>query len=198
MRCDPGARPLRRLLASLVAATAIVMLASGCGDDANAHSADDVEYASHLISHHAQTLQLLDLALGREEVSDEAGALADQIRAKGWDEVGIARKWLKSRGEEIPKTALEHTHSDEPVHYDTSIPGMVTRQQMLSVQNSSPRTFQRSWLQALIDHEEGGAELAAEAAKSAQNQELAVFAEQDTATHRKQVERLTQLLKQSS
>ena len=198
MRYVAGAPGLRKMLAWVAADTAIGILTSGCGNDPNAHTAADVDYASHLISHHAQTLQLLDLALGRAEVSNEAGGLADQIRARSWDEVDTARGWLKHRGEDIPRTALEHTHSDEAEHYDTSIPGMLTQQQIRSVQNSRPRRFQRSWLEALIKHEEGGAELAAEAANSAQNAELAVFAERDAAAHRKQIDRLKRILEQSS
>lgn len=184
--------PTRILLVGAAAATGL--LASGCGSDPDAHNAADVAYASHLISHHAQTLQILDRALGREEVSDEAGALADRTRKQRYAEVDAASTWLKSWGEPIPETALEHTHSTEPLQYDTRIPGVMSHEELLGLEKRKPATFERSWLQSLIRHEQGAAELAAEAAANAASEQVVAAAKKDEARHRRQVERLRALL----
>lgn len=189
---QPG--PRQKFLSAVAAVLATGLAVSACSDDPNAHNEADIVYASHLISHHAQTLQILDLSVGRDELTSKAGALADRTRTMRWDEVAAARKWLKTWGERIPKTALEHTHSDEPPEYDTAIPGVVTHEQMLRLQKSKPKSFLRDWLDTLIRHEEGAAELAAKAAASAENEDLAEFARKDERSHQQQVKQLKALL----
>jgi uncharacterized protein (DUF305 family) len=192
----PHAFPLRthatrRLLtAALTVATASAL--AGCGSDSDGYGDADVAYAGDVTTHHAQTLQVLDLSLGRQSLDPELGALADETRKQLFAEVEVTQKWLKRNGEKVPKTALEHSHSDQP-SYDTSIPGVLPEDRLHQLEKAGDREFQAAWLEALITQEEGAVELAETAVEDAENAEIVEAAESDLEHHRKQLERLREI-----
>lgn len=178
--------------AAAVASLAGMLLLAGCGDDPGGYSDADVTYASDITSHHAQTLQVLDLSLGRETLDPELGALADETRERLFAEVDDTQKWLKAHNQPVPETLLQHTHDDEKT-YDTSIPGMLSAGQMHKLEKADDRDFQAAWLNALIAHEEGAVTLARAAVDDAQNAELAKTAEADVQHHEEQLAKLEDL-----
>lgn len=185
--------PVPRMAMTLLSAAITAALLAGCGGDPDGFDEADTTYATDLTSHHAQTLQLLDLSLGRDRLAPELGALADQTRSATFDEVATSQRWLKKWDQPVPKTALEHSHSDN-LTYDTAIPGMLSEQQMHNLTKENDETFGRAWLEQLIAHEQGAVELAEIADNDAQNADVAAFAAEDLRVHRDRVERLEDLL----
>lgn len=179
----------RRFAVPALAAGAVLSL-SGCEagvDDAS------IAYATDLTSHHAQTLQVLDLSIGRDAFDPGLGALADRIRRATFDEVDTSQRWLKRWDVAVPKTALQHTH-DDAVSYDASVPGMLTAEQMHALETSDSADFQRAWLEQLAAHEEGAVELAEAAVEASESAEVTAFAEKDLADHRERLAELRQHL----
>ena len=64
---------------------------TACGADPEGFNETDTEYAADLTSHHAQTLQVLDLSLGRQTLDPMLGQLADVTRRTLFDEVDTTR-----------------------------------------------------------------------------------------------------------
>ena len=186
---------LHRLLKRPAVAMIVLLgsgLLGGCGSNPEGYNDADVTYATDVTSHHAQTLQVLDLSLGRQSLDPELGALADETRQQLFAEVDVTQKWLRTNDRPIPKTALQHTH-DDTQSYDTSIPGMLSSDQMHKLEKSRNRNFQAAWLHALITHEEGAVELAQAAVDEAQNAELTKTAEADLEYHEGQLAKLEDL-----
>jgi uncharacterized protein (DUF305 family) len=178
------------LAAALTVATASTL--AGCGSDADGYSDADVAYASDVTNHHAQTLQVLDLSLGRQSLDPELGSLADETRKQLFAEVEVTQKWLKRNDEKVPETALEHSHSDQP-SYDTSIPGVLPEDRLRQLEKAGDGEFQAAWLDALITQEEGAVELAEAAVDEAEDDAILEAAEKDLDHHRKQLDRLREL-----
>lgn len=175
---------------ALVAPTVVLLsLLTGCGADPNGYNDTDVAYAVDVTSHHAQTLHVLDLSLGRESLDPGLGALADETRQRLFDEVNGTQKWLKANDQSVPKTALQHSHADDQ-NYDTSIPGMLSADQLHDLEQADDAEFQSAWLDALIAHEVGAVELAQSAVEGAQNADLTKVAEADLNHHRQQLAKL--------
>ena len=191
---QPRSRTRRPVHAAL-GVTATLALLAGCSrgnpDEANAA---DTEYATSLVSHHAQTLQLLDLTLGREGLDPQFDTFADQTRSELFAEVNATTKRLEGWGENVPKTALEHTH-DTTVTYDTSIAGVLSNDEMHALEQAKGQAFEQAWLRELIAHEEGAVELATEAAENGQNATAVTFAEEDKKVHEGRVADLRRLVK---
>jgi uncharacterized protein (DUF305 family) len=187
----PPAGTARRA-AALAAAIAGLAVVAGCGSDPHAYNDADITYATDVTSHHAQTLQVLDLSLGRQTLDPDLGALADETRQRLFAEVDVTQKWLRDNDQPVPKTALQHTHSDEKT-YDTTIPGVLTEDRLHRLENTSDRTFQAAWLDALITQEEGAVELARAAVDEARNAAIAKAAEADLEHHQEQLARLQEL-----
>ena len=177
----------RRTATTATAFTAFTaILVTGCSGSPTEYNDADVTYASQVISHHAQTLQVLDLSLGRATLDPDLGALADETRQRLFAEVDVTQKWLKGHDQPVPETALQHTH-DEDRTYDTSIPGMMSADQLHDLEGTGDRAFQAAWLDALITHEEGAVELAQAAVADAQNDDLAKTAKADLEHHQEQL-----------
>jgi uncharacterized protein (DUF305 family) len=190
---DPRAS-MRRLSAAVLGATATAGLLTGCGaDDPNRFNEADTAYATGLISHHAQTLQLLDLTLGRDSLDPQIGTLADQTRQARFDEAAAAQKWLRTWGKKAPKTALEHTHDQDGLTYDTSIPGILSRDEMHTLERAKGAAFAQAWLRELVAHEQGAVKLAADAAEDGQNADVVAFAKKDEKAHQRMVAELERL-----
>jgi uncharacterized protein (DUF305 family) len=176
-------------LTTVVVGLAVV---GGCGSDPDAYNDADVTYATDVTSHHAQTLQVLDLSLGRQTLDPDLGTLADETRQRLFAEVDVTQKWLKDNDQPVPKTALQHTHSDEKT-YDTTIPGVLTEDRLHRLENTSDRNFQAAWLDALITQEEGAVELARAAVDDARNAAIAKAAEADLEHHQEQLAELKRI-----
>jgi uncharacterized protein (DUF305 family) len=185
---------MRRLTAAVLGVTATAGLLTGCGNDPNSFNEADTAYATGLVSHHAQTLQLLDLTLGRDSLNAQIGTLADQTRESRFDEAATAQKWLKTWGKRIPKTVLEHDHDQDGVSYDTSIPGVLTSGELHRLERAKGAAFTQAWLRKLIAHEQGAVKLAADAIEDGQNADVVAFAQKDEKAHQQQVARLERLL----
>lgn len=191
----PPRRSRRTTTASVKAtagAAAALALLAGCGSDSDGYNDADLTYATDVTAHHAQTLQVLDLSLARGQLDPDLAVLADETRQRLFAEVNLTQKWLKDNDQPVPKTALQHTHDDEQT-YDTSIPGMLSAEQLHDLESASDRTFQTAWLDALITHEEGAVELAQAAVDDAQNTALAKTAEADLEHHQDQLATLKDL-----
>ncbi|GAB2776896.1 DUF305 domain-containing protein [Nocardioides salsibiostraticola] len=160
---------VRLLLLALLAAGL-----SGCGDDtggSNAPSAaqtalngdvfnaDDVEFASTMIPHHAQAIELVTLTQGRD-LRPEVLALADQIRTLRVTEVETMTTWLTSWGEPIPETSIDHANADS-ADESTTTPGMVDPGSVSDLADLTDDTaFESQWLDLMAQHHEGAIDLA--------------------------------------
>ncbi len=152
-----------------VAAIAFTLLAA-CGsepetspevsDDAVFNKAD-VAFATDMIPHHAQALQMVDLTLGRE-LTPEVQALADTILAAQAPEIELMSDWLTDWDQPIPETPRDHANA-EADHSEMEMPdmpGMMTGEEMAALEAATGPEFETMWLTSMMAHHEGAIEMA--------------------------------------
>jgi uncharacterized protein (DUF305 family) len=167
----------------------------GCGGDPNGHNEADVEFASDVAAHHAQTVHLVNLTLGRPSVGGGVSRLADQARMRRLTEIDDVSRWLTSWNQKVPETGLEHRDEGKHVAFDASIPGVLTSAQTKALASHAGPGFRAAWLDRLIAHERGAIEIASAEVEQGQNARAVAFAKKDRAAHRAQLADLKRLLK---
>jgi uncharacterized protein (DUF305 family) len=145
--------------ASSVAAAAPSGAASG-RSASGAHNDADVAFATGMIPHHAQAVQMAELALQRS-ASPEVKDLATKVKAAQEPEITQLAGWLTGWGKPVPATdgtmAMDHGSGG---HGDMK--GMMTEEQMAELAAAQGRDFDTRWLQMMIEHHEGAVSMAQE------------------------------------
>lgn len=148
-----------RHLGILVIAAILSLVAACGGSDSNsspggAHNNADVSFATDMIPHHSQAVEMADFALTQAK-SPQVVALAKQIKGAQDPEIAEMTNWLKSWDEPIPDTGMGSMDGME----DSSMPGMMSTDDMKRLGSSSGAGFDRMWLQMMTAHHEGAVEM---------------------------------------
>ncbi len=166
-----------RYVAALVA---VLMLAAGCS--MADHNNADVDFATGMIEHHAQAIQMANFTIGREGIDPRIGELAEEIRVAQTGEIDRMADWLRGWGEPVPETGFatgdSHAHemgsSGDEAHSD--LPGMMTSDEMGVLAEAPDEVFARMWIEMMIEHHEGAIAMSAEVADDGRHDDLAALA----------------------
>ncbi|MFD3324388.1 DUF305 domain-containing protein [Streptomyces sp. NPDC058701] len=165
----------RTALVAAAGAASLVLAACGAGDDTSAghnghspasppasssapaspgqHNAADVAFATGMIPHHRQAIEMADLAATRAE-SPAVKKLADEIEKAQDPEIKTLSGWLTSWGEQVPaEDAMDHS-----VHGTDG--GMMTPEEMDNLMKASGKAFDTAFMQLMIKHHEGAVAMA--------------------------------------
>jgi uncharacterized protein (DUF305 family) len=160
-------------IVALVALLTAVLALGACGGEAEAPSDTqtaangevfndaDVSFATDMVQHHAQALEMVDMTLGRT-LDPEVARLADEIRAAQAPEIETMTDWLTGWDQPIPETSRDHAnaHGDGHLEMDEDMPGMMSAEQMDELKKASDEEFQDMWLQMMVEHHEGAIQMA--------------------------------------
>ncbi|MCX4696206.1 DUF305 domain-containing protein [Streptomyces sp. NBC_01408] len=170
--------PVRRAAAVVTASAAALVLAACGSDDGGAaaghnghpaaspsvtapgtpgrHNAADVAFATGMIPHHRQAVEMADLAPGRAE-SGQVKRLAEEIKKAQDPEIKTLSGWLASWGEPVPAAgttdAADHTQHG-------SGGGMMSAEEMDELSKTSGKAFDTAFMELMIKHHEGAVEMA--------------------------------------
>ncbi|CCQ18459.1 Lipoprotein [Rhodococcus sp. AW25M09] len=170
-----------KVLVSLTAAAASVLIVAGCSNDsadspmdgqsmssssstpmsstratASAQFNDaDVMFAQMMYPHHAQAVQMAEMAQGRTDNPDVL-ALAAEIDAAQQPEMDQMTAWLAEWGQPAPTADMGAMSGMN----HSSGSGMMTQQDMDALMASSGPEFDRQWLTMMIAHHTGAIEMA--------------------------------------
>ncbi|WP_410870613.1 DUF305 domain-containing protein [Nocardia sp. A7] len=148
----------------LLAATATVLFAAGCGDDSTttthatehttttatsaAASTDfndaDISFLQMMYPHHAQAVEMAKMVPSRTE-NQQLIALAAQVEKAQAPEMAQITDLLTGFSEPAPSAGGHGGHD---------MPGMMTDAQMSSLQAATGADFDKQWLEMMIDHHE--------------------------------------------
>jgi uncharacterized protein (DUF305 family) len=110
------------------------------------YSHHETHFMQHMIVHHAQALEMVELVEGR--VSDRRVAIfARQIDIAQVGETTQMVRWLEVRGEPVPDDAYAASHRN--------MVGMVSEQDMAELRTLTGRAFDIRFLELMIKHHEG-------------------------------------------
>jgi uncharacterized protein (DUF305 family) len=125
----------------------------------------DVAFASDMVQHHAQAVQMVVMAQGRP-LGAEAQALAERIRETQVPEIELLSSWLTAWGQEVPETSLDHANAghdmDEMDHgsVELDLPGAMSADEMAALEDAADADFEQRWLQMMVEHHRGAVEMA--------------------------------------
>lgn len=187
---------MKKALSLTALIVALTLALAGCGsDDTNGSSAttgghnnQDVTFATDMIPHHLQAVQMAEMAQTQAS-SAAVKTLADQIQAAQGPEIDTMSGWLKSWGEDVPDESMGGMDGMDSGSSD-SMPGMMSDQVMSDLGAATGDTFDQMWLESMIAHHEGAVQMAdteitdgkdpdaialAESIKAAQTTEIATM-----------------------
>ncbi len=160
-----------------------------------AHTVADARFMQGMIAHHAQALEMTALVAPRTD-SQDLRLLARRIDDSQRTEVALMQHWLRERGELVPDSKGDPHHSMGHAH-NALMPGMLTRDQMNELEQSSGDEFEKLFLNYMISHHEGALVMVANLLSTdgaAQDGEIFRFATDVDADQRMEIRRMGALL----
>ncbi|MCV7281657.1 DUF305 domain-containing protein [Mycolicibacterium flavescens] len=195
---------ITRLAAALVAFAA-ALLVSSCSSPASdghtdhehpdepvitgepaGYNADDVAFATNMIPHHEQAVELSALVPERS-TNPEVQALAEQISAAQGPEIQIM-KVLLVQWKENPDSGTGHEAHGAEMH------GMVDEATMTRLKSLSGAEFDTLWLQSMISHHEGAVEMAKAELANGENVDAKRLAQTMVDTQQAEINQMNQML----
>lgn len=170
----------RSALGAVAGAAALVLAACGSGDDTPAspaqHNGADVAFATGMIPHHRQAVEMAGLAPSRAG-SAAVKKVASEIEKAQAPEIRTLSGWLTSWGERVPSAgAMNHSTHDmkdmngmDGAHGTggmndmdgmNGMNGMMTAADMESLKSASGEKFDTAFLKMMIEHHRGAVTMA--------------------------------------
>lgn len=117
---------------------------------AGPHNEADVMFASMMIAHHNQAIEMSDILLAKEGVDAEVAALAQRIKAAQAPEVAQMTGWLTGWGEDPGAGSMQHGGDD----------GMMSEAEMDALKEATGAEATQLFLDGMIKHHTGAIAMA--------------------------------------
>jgi uncharacterized protein (DUF305 family) len=130
---------------AFIASTLFLALAACSGQS---HNQADANFAQQMIPHHQQAVEMSQMA--EESAGPEVRKLAARIKAAQAPEIAQMQGWLAAWN--LPVMA------DHGMSHD--VPGMMSDADMRKLRLAEGKTYDRLWLQMMIEHHQGAIAMA--------------------------------------
>jgi len=188
---------------AVVAVTAALAM-SGCGDqteESNAESSSastsfndaDVSFATAMIPHHAQALDMVAMAQ-EHELSPEVTALVDQVQAAQEPEIETMTGWLEGWDETVPDASAMSAKEMEDMNETGDAEGMMSAMSMRQLRNAPDTAFEDVWLSMMINHHQGAIAMAEAQTSAGENPDAVALAEDIVASQSGEIETMKELI----
>ncbi|HEX5995303.1 MAG TPA: DUF305 domain-containing protein [Jiangellales bacterium] len=125
----------------------------------------DVWFVRMMIPHHAQALQMAELAPTRTD-TPQILAVADRIRVAQAPEIGVMRAWLQAR--HLPQDVSGHDHG--------TMRGMQSPEEIQRLTAARGADFDRLFVQMMTEHHQGAVIMATDLLKVGSDPSLSELA----------------------
>jgi uncharacterized protein (DUF305 family) len=192
-------------LAAVVAAAVTALFVSSCGGHASdgsaehqsadkpvitgqpaGYNADDVAFATNMIAHHQQAVELSAMVPDRSTNPDLI-ALANQISAAQQPEIDVMKVFLVQWNEN-PDTNSGHTG------HGGTMAGMVDEATMAKLQALNGAEFDKLWLESMIGHHQGAIEMAKAEVSNGDNVDAKALANKIVTAQEVEIGQMKQML----
>jgi uncharacterized protein (DUF305 family) len=157
----------------------------------------DIDFVTGMISHHAQAIDMSNLAPTRTTTRAMLVLTARVINAQT-DEIVLMQQWLKDRNLPVPPAkAMPTKMMMGGTEHEMMMPGMLTDAQMKQLEQSRGVEFDRNFLTFMIQHHEGAITMVNDvlgAPASAQDEAIYKFASDIYADQTAEIDRMQQML----
>ena len=146
----------------------------------------DVTFATDMIPHHQQAVEMATLADERAG-SDEVKALAAEIADAQDPEIRTMSDWLTAWGRPVPQDMSGMDMSG-------SMPGMMSPEEMSGLAESSGADFDTRFLTMMVAHHEGAVDMARTQSADGSNPEAVALAREIEQAQAAEIETMRSLL----
>lgn len=167
------------------------------GQSDSTHNPADVSFATAMIPHHRQAVQMADLVPGHG-ASVPVTQLANAIRAAQQPEIDQMTAMLRAWNAPVPMEGHDMSgmggmsSSDHAGH--GGMTGMMSAEQMAGLAKATGAAFDRQFLTLMIDHHQGAVEMAATELRDGANSEAKALAQRITDAQNKEISQMRGLL----
>jgi uncharacterized protein (DUF305 family) len=120
-----------------------------------AHNAQDVAFATAMIPHHGQAVEMADMILAKTS-NPQVKALAQQIKKAQSPEIVTMSGWLKGWGQKVPEPHAAMSGEMGSM----GMTGMMTDAQMKQIEDASGPAADRAFLTLMQEHHAGAIAMA--------------------------------------
>jgi uncharacterized protein (DUF305 family) len=174
---------MKKTLALAAALLAATFTLSACGNTGNTDRTDgadqfndaDVSFATDMIPHHQQAVQMAEMAADHAG-SPEVKQLADDIAAAQGPEIDTMTGWLEAWGQAAPADSMDH--GDMGHDSAGAMPGMMDAETMDKLEQATGDEFDQTFLTSMIEHHQGAIEMARTEQADGENPDALALAEQ--------------------
>lgn len=168
-----------RILTSMVGVLAAVAALAGCSSED--HNETDVAFATAMVEHHAQAIQMANVTIGRDGLDPRIAELAEEIRLSQTAEIDQMAGLLRAWGEEVPETGF--ATGDSHAHDDALVGG----KEMEELAAAPGEDFAERWIRMMIRHHEGALVMIEEVRADGEHEGLRSLAEQMESEQRAEI-----------
>ena len=147
----------------------------------------DVHFMQGMIAHHAQAIYMSQLAAGRG-ANSRLLTLAKKIDQSQVAEIRLMQDWLRANNQVAPDTSSWRT---------MTMPGMLTAEQLATLDSSKGVEFDRQYLNLMIQHHQGALKMVEDlfaTPRAAQDVDISVFANDVVTVQTAEIEAMQQML----
>ncbi|MEO7083418.1 MAG: DUF305 domain-containing protein [Gemmatimonadaceae bacterium] len=133
------------------------------------YTAADVHFMQGMIAHHAQAIYMSKMAASRQ-ANPRVLKFANKIDQSQAAEIKLMQDWLRANKQVVPDTSSWRT---------TMMPGMLTAEQLKTLDAAKGTEFDKQFLNLMIQHHNGALKMVADllaAPLAAQDEDVSVFA----------------------
>ncbi|HEV7949487.1 MAG TPA: DUF305 domain-containing protein [Glaciihabitans sp.] len=190
------------------AALAAALLLSGCSSSGSMDSTDsnsttpapssaasqgefndaDVAFASGMVMHHQQAIEMVDMFLEKEGVDEQVADLAERIKAAQQPEIDTMNQWLTAWAQ--PTDSMGDHNMDDMGDMD----GMMSGEDMMALENATAEEANTLFLEQMVTHHLGAIDMATEELDSGQNAEALGLATKIITDQRAEIDEMSDLL----
>ncbi len=159
-------------------------------------SQGDKMFVQMMVPHHAQALDMCELARTRAQ-DEQVVAVARRITGAQGPEILTLSSWLQSQGVEVPES-MEDITGHEAHHgnhgHDMAMPGMLTDREMRQLRSARGAEFDRLFLRRMIQHHQGAVVMADSELTTGREQMAMEMAGEIQAGQAAEIQRLREIL----
>ena len=180
-------------------ALALSLTLAGCADtddDAGSGAAEvaqenadvneaDVMFATMMLPHHEQAIEMSDIVLEKDDVDPEVADLAEQIKAAQGPEIQQLEGWLEEWGADADDMgSMDHG----------SMSGMMSEADLEELRSADGQEASRLFLEQMIEHHRGAVEMAETQVEDGRSPEAVDLARTIVETQNEEIEQMESLL----
>jgi uncharacterized protein (DUF305 family) len=189
-----------RMRAMAAVAVMLSLALAGCSSGDNeedsspgaASAADvndaDVMFATMMIPHHEQAIEMSDIVLGKQDIDPAVSDLAEQIKQAQGPEITQLQGWLQDWGVD-PDDASGMDHSEHG-----GMDGMMSESDMAALESADGAEASRLFLEQMIEHHEGAIDMAQTQVDDGESTDAIALAQDIVDTQAAEIDQMRNLL----